>query len=192
MQRWVDDQRVKAAARSAADMFTLARSEAIRLGRNHLVCFRTQQDPGQPLRSVSGGTPIANVIQDDDGLGPLPAPNGLIDVGERVVDQRAQTGLNWGVTFATAAAPQDADPGGTFATGLTFRKPGGGAGRCVLFAPDGTPRGFDVAPYAMGTVGSGAGAVYVTNGNRDYAVVLAPLGGIRVHAWDRAQNRWRN
>lgn len=191
MGRWVDDQRVKSSARSAADLFTLARSESIRLGRSHLVCFQTQQNLGA-LTNVSGGVPIANVVQDDDGAGPLPAPNGVIDGGERVVDLRAQPGLNWGVTWATAAAPLDPDPGGTFATGLTFRRPSNAPARCIAYAPDGTPRGFDVGPYALGIVGSGAGALYVTNGNRDYAVVLSPLGGVRIHAWDRASNQWRN
>ena len=32
--------------------------------------------------------------------------------------------------------------------------------------------------------GSGGGALYVTNGRREYGVVLTPLGGVRVHIWN--------
>ena len=41
-------------------------------------------------------------------------------------------------------------------------------------------------------MGSGGGAVYLSDGNRDLAVVLTPLGGSRVHAWDAAQAVWSN
>ena len=43
----------------------------------------------------------------------------------------------------------------------------------------------------MGQLGSGNGAAYVTNGERDYAVVLNPLGGVRVHVWDRQAGAWQ-
>ena len=36
-----------------------------------------------------------------------------------------------------------------------------------------------------------ARSVYITNGRRDYAVVLAALGGVRVHAWDGSPGSWR-
>jgi hypothetical protein len=52
------------------------------------------------------------------------------------------------------------------------------------------PRAFSVGPFSEGNVASGNGAVYVTSGARDYAVVLAPLGGVRVHAWARGASAW--
>jgi hypothetical protein len=54
------------------------------------------------------------------------------------------------------------------------------------------PRAFSTGPFAAGALGSGRGAVYVSSGKRDYAVVLAPLGGVRVHAWNRGAAAWTN
>jgi hypothetical protein len=34
--------------------------------------------------------------------------------------------------------------------------------------------------------------VYVTNGRRDYAIVLTPLGGVQVNAWNGDTGQWRN
>ena len=50
---------------------------------------------------------------------------------------------------------------------------------------------FSTGPYQEGAIGTGAGAVYLTNGARDYAIVLSPLGGVRVSAWDGSLNQWR-
>jgi hypothetical protein len=44
----------------------------------------------------------------------------------------------------------------------------------------------------IGTTGTGAGAIYVTNGDRDYSVVLNPLGTSTVERWDPAEARWEN
>ena len=41
----------------------------------------------------------------------------------------------------------------------------------------------------LGVVGTGGGAIYVTNGVRDYAVVLGALGTTRVHLW--TDSGWR-
>jgi hypothetical protein len=59
-----------------------------------------------------------------------------------------------------------------------------------MFLPDGTPRGFSINPFAGGPITSGNGGIYVSSGSRDYAVVLAPLGGVRVHAWEREAGQW--
>ena len=32
----------------------------------------------------------------------------------------------------------------------------------------------------------------LTNGRRDYAVVLTPLGGVQVNVWNPALGQWRN
>jgi hypothetical protein len=55
--------------------------------------------------------------------------------------------------------------------------------------PDGRPLGFDAA-CTMGQLGSGNGAVYITNGSRDFAIVLNPLGGVRVHSWNSGTGQW--
>ena len=60
----------------------------------------------------------------------------------------------------------------------------------MVFQPDGLPRGFSVGPFTTGAVATGNGAVYVTSGTRDYSVVLAPLGGVRVHSWPKGGTAW--
>lgn len=188
---YFDDQRIKQTARAVADVLSLARTEAIRTGRNHVVYF--QQDPaGASLTDDAGSVVPVLLAQDDDGTGPLPAPNGQLDAGERRFPVRAQPGVNWGVTFATGAAPGDTGLVANYTTGRTFRTPGLAAARWVLFRPDGLPRAYSTGPYTEGAIGSGGGAVYVTNGRRDYAIVLSPLGGVRVDLWNSALAQWRN
>jgi hypothetical protein len=50
---------------------------------------------------------------------------------------------------------------------------------------------FDAA-CNLSPIGDGGGAVYLTNGQRDYAVVLSPLGAVRVHAWNVGAGAWTN
>ena len=74
----------------------------------------------------------------------------------------------------------------------TFQEPDGDPANWVVIQPDGVPRPFTTdGGYAVGAVGSGAGVIYLTNGARDYAVVVSPLGGLRVHSWDRDAGQWR-
>jgi hypothetical protein len=67
----------------------------------------------------------------------------------------------------------------------------------VVFRPDGTPVTSNVGVNcALGQTGSGGGAIYVNNaaggGTRNYAVVLTPLGGVKVHGWEQTQGAWTN
>jgi prepilin-type N-terminal cleavage/methylation domain-containing protein len=186
--------RAKGGVRAMADLLTLARAEAIRTGDNHIVFFSL--DAGDnALTGPSGGAAAALLIRDLDA-------DGAVDNGERIaavaVDETGS--LGWGSAFAAAAneeAPQD-NPAATFPASdpdflcCTFLEPDGQPARWVLFAPDGMPRSFEVGPLDVGDVGSGGGAVYVTSGERDYAVVLAPLGGVRVHAFERGAGTWTN
>ena len=57
MTDWLRHQRIKGAARSAADMFTIARAEAIRTGSNQIVFF------GVPGATDTNGT----ALTDSDG-----------------------------------------------------------------------------------------------------------------------------
>ncbi len=185
------DQRVKQAARSVADILSLARTEAIRTGRSHIVYF--SQDPsGAPLQDVAGNVVPVLLVQDDDGTGPLPAPNGVVDAGERRMPVPAEPGVNWGATFAAAAAPSDTGLVANYLTGQTFQTPGLAAATWVVFRPDGVPRGYSTGPYTEGEIGTGGGGIYLTNGRRDYAIVLTPLGGVQVNLWDRSTGLWRN
>ena len=77
----------------------------------------------------------------------------------------------------------------------TFADPSSAKVNWLLFRPDGIPVGFSGAAGscgAVGGVGTGGGAFYVTNGERDFAVVLSPLGGVRLHLWNRSTGAWSN
>ena len=68
---------------------------------------------------------------------------------------------------------------------LHGRRQPGRAASWVMFASDGLPHRFteNAAPRrpatTLGPIGEAGGAIYVTNGKRDYAVVLSPLGTVR-------------
>lgn len=190
--RWQGDQRAKGAARAAADLLLLARSEAIRTGNQYVVFFGppgTVDPDGTDIENSEGGYAPMLALSD----GPSAAANCRIDAGEDFETIEAAQGLAWGVANATAKAPGD---NGTAAfappqnSGSTFADPAGTARSWVLFRPDGMPVVFDGGGGncgATGVTGTGGAALYITNGRRDYGVVLSPLGSVRVHAWDGTQ-----
>jgi prepilin-type N-terminal cleavage/methylation domain-containing protein len=192
MQSSLGEGRAKGAVRNFADLLMLARTEAIRTGDVHVVFFG--QDAEDNALTGAGGQPAAALLirdADDDGK---------VDAGEKIASVNVDdTGsLSWGSAHAAAGsnqAPND-NPAATFPETDTdflccsFTEPDGDPARWVLFRPDGMPRAFSVSPLSEGDVASGNGAVYVTSGARDYAVVLAPLGGVRVHAWARGATAW--
>lgn len=185
MLNWNDDQRVKSAARSVSDAFLLARSEAIRTGNNHLVVMGMALGSTQPI-----------VIVND---GPQATANCTIDAGEIVHTVVGEPGVNWGTTLGaagTTVAPADAGalPANS-PTGWTISDAGGNPASWLLFQSDGLPRTFTSgggACTAIGTAGAGGAGVYLTNGTRDYAVVLRPLGTSRVHRWVPHDHAWSN
>jgi hypothetical protein len=170
----------------------LARAEAIRTGTNHAVYL--QEDPADNPLLDRAGTPVAALLIADADA------DGIPDAGEyRASVPFDDTGnLQWGSTFAAAAltrAPDDDSPGIFPATDpdfacCTFTDPGLSESRWVVFLPDGMPRAFSTGPFATGPLGTGRGAVYVSSGTGDYAVVLAPLGAVRVHSWNRGKAEW--
>ena len=186
---------LRAAARTVANAFSFARSRALATGNRHVVVFAV--DPTNPNDAC--GNPIVN----DQGL-PVPvlvfedsnggAADCCLDAGEQRLAENAVPGVNWGVTPAPPAGPTQApsDPGGgTWSTGSSFTQPAGGDAAWVSFGPDGIPVAFNAA-CNLGTTGTGAGAIYLTNGNRNYAVVLNPLGTANVERFDPAQNQWED
>jgi len=187
-QQWSQNQRAKSAIRSLAGTLMHARGEAIRTGNNHIVFF--QQDAlGANLVDSLGTAVPAAVVNDDRPGGPN--QNCRIDANETVGVVYAEPGLNWGVQNASVRVPTDFGTG-AIGTGSSFTQPGGGgAATWVAFRPDGAPIAFAV-DCTLGAVGSGAGAVYLNNGKRDYAAVLTVLGGIRVHAWNQSTGQWTN
>jgi prepilin-type N-terminal cleavage/methylation domain-containing protein len=191
LQQIMANQRVKGAARSIADAFLLARTEAIRTGNAHIVFL----SPGTPPAGDVNGDSLG--IDPDTGNvwpaivlndGPPGSWDCEIDAGEASLQVPAARGVSWGVALAGSnRAP--GDESGSPATGVTFEDPSGSAVTWVMFRGDGIPVAFD-ASCNPGMFGSGGGAVYVTNGSRDFAVVLSALGGVRVHAWEAGAGEW--
>jgi len=194
LESTLTNARVRKAARSVADLLVLARGEAIRSGTPHLVFFGLDA-AGDPLTG-SGGQPAAGVvIRDENG-------DGLVDAGETIAALPIENNpaLAWGSALAagSAIAAPDDNPAGIAPFPRTaenflccsFIQPDGSDASWVAFLPDGTPRAFSAVPFAAGDIASGNGSVYLTSGNRDFAVVLASLGGVRLHVWNEGLGSW--
>jgi prepilin-type N-terminal cleavage/methylation domain-containing protein len=190
------NQRLRDVTRAGANMVATARSQAIATGNNHILYLATAVGTdacGNPMVDAQGN-PVPMLVLDDGPPGA--GTNCCIDGGERVLTEPVFTrpgmmnNVNWGATFAAGPAPTDSG-GGNYVTGSTFTDANGNAARWVMFRPDGIPVGFSAA-CVTGQIGSGAGGIYVTNANRDYAVVVTPLGGAHVRGFERGAGAWMN
>ena len=186
---WNSSQRVKAAARAVSDAFMLARSEAIRTNNSHILVFANALGAAQPIT-------IAND-------GPQATANCGIDAGEVVHEVAAEPDVNWGTSTGQAngtAAPGDSGfavaniPNGSSFTNASLNP--GSPATWIVFQADGIPRlftqGGGPSCTAIGNAGEAGGAIYVSNGSRDYAVVMAPLGIARVFKWNVDAGAWSN
>jgi prepilin-type N-terminal cleavage/methylation domain-containing protein len=187
IQSFLTDQRLKAAARGVGDAFTLARMEATRTGNVHIVFFMEER-PGTPLVDLAGTTVPILIL--DDGPSGSAGQNCSIDGGETFRTIPAENGVSWGATYAAARAPGDTEAG-PIGDGIALVDSGGNAVTWVAFRADGIPISATSA-CALGGTGTGGGAIYLTNGVRDYAIVLSTLGGVRLHAYERDAAAWRN
>lgn len=181
------NQRVRSVARSVGDAFLLARAEAIRTGNAHIV-FLAAGPAGGPPATDPGGTALgaAAVVLND---GPAGTWNCRIDADEPRTDVPVREGIAWGFAQSGGQPAPGDDPASDPSAGVTFRDAAGNPVTWVLFRGDGIPLTFD-AGCNLAPIGSGGGGVYVTNGNRDYAVVLSPLGAVRVHAFEVGADAW--
>ncbi len=188
MARWNANQRVKSAGRTLAGAFTLAHGEAIRTGDLHIVFFRTDAQGNTLLDTAGKAVPLLVI---NDGRPGDADQNCMIDAGEIIAVIQAERDVGWGVgDLGRPKVPNDSGTG-AITSGSSFTDPDNGAANWVMFRPEGMPVAFTPA-CVLGGVGSGAGGAYVTNGLRDYAVVLSPLGGIHVHGWNGATDSWTN
>jgi prepilin-type N-terminal cleavage/methylation domain-containing protein len=185
---WSRDQRLKSSARAVSDAFMLGRAEAIRAGDSHLVVF--------------GAGALANadadiVIVNDDRPDNADCSIAASEIIHRV---NLEAGVSWGTTSGLAGAtPAPDDPGlavSNTENGSSFTTAAldpNIAASWVAFQPDGVPRLFTTNGSScteMGLRGQGGGGIYVTNGRRDYAIVLTPLGTSRVVLWNINSNAW--
>ena len=169
--------------------FSYARSRAITTGNRYVVVFAAGASTDVCGNAIVNeqGKPVPVLVFDD---GTPAAANCCLDGGEQRLSERALPGVNWGVTLAGVPAPTDVGAG-DYTTGSSLSEPDGSNAAWVVFGPDGIPVAFNVA-CTLGTTGTGAGAIYLTNGDRDYSVVLNPLGTSNVERFDPAQGQWEN
>jgi len=187
---------LRSAAGIVNDALSLARARAIASGHYYVVYFNT---------GVGGGTDICgNALVDangnpapvaviDDGEPGSADQNCCIDAGEAVETKPAIAGVQWGASAATVRAPgEPVAADAVYASGSSFFDPGGAQTEWVAFRPDGVPVGFadNGGPCVLGRVGTGGGAIYLTNGDRDVATVLTSLGTTRTHSWEAAGAQW--
>ena len=192
MSGWQQNERTSAFARSMADFYRFAASEAIRTESVQIVFLAAggAGDTGGGALLDPSGTPVPVLLLDDGPMGSA-GQNCRIDAGERTHVLPAANGVSWGFAASGGAkAPGDSTPTAT-TTGSSFAMPSGAPSTWVAFMPDGRPLGFDAA-CTMGQLGSGNGGIYLTNGQRDFGVVLTPLGGVRIHTWNPGAGQWRS
>lgn len=180
MDKFFANQRLKDSAMSLATAVNYARSEAILTGNNHIVFYGTDALGAALTDAASNPVPILVL---DDGRPGSANQNCRIDGGEPIRVVRFDQDVSQGLTGSPGSAPSDLGSG-DMSTGASFTEPGGSDASWVLFRPQGQPVSFD-ASCAMGDLGSGAGAFYLTNGDRTAAVVLMPTGGTRVESYDQ-------
>lgn len=183
-------QRLKRAAREVAGALQTARSEAMRSGSVHVVYFAAGgagDIDDDPLVDAGGnGVPVLIL---NDGAPGSTDQNCDIDTGETTRTVAGWNGVSFGTSVSSGQAPAD-NGGGTHTIGSSFQDSESTPNDVtwVLFKPDGVPVTFN-ASCSEGKLGSGSGAIYLTNGDRDYAVVLHPLGTVKVWGWGSGQ--WR-
>jgi prepilin-type N-terminal cleavage/methylation domain-containing protein len=190
---YLENANGRAAAKSIADAFNFARAQAIRTGNNHVVFFAiggAGDVAGNALTAADGRAMPILVL--NDGRPGSTDQNCEIDAGEETIVFEAQDGVGWGHNTApsTEQAPDDANVSSIPSAGSSFFAPNGTTQvTWVQFRPDGVPVAIDDTCTA-GRLGTGGGTIYLWTDNRDYAVTLAPLGGVRVHVWDPAAGAW--
>jgi type II secretory pathway pseudopilin PulG len=192
IQDMLERRRLQGFARDLGNMLQIARSQAIRTGNNHIAYFGPLGSTDGPAGTVlvdSTGATVPMLILDD---GSPATANCHIDVAEDRETIPLPDQIGFGVSEATVKVPTDTGTAAFLspqASGTTASDPSNNATNWVLFRPDGIPVGYEPTAATCGTigdVGTGGAGLYVTSGGRDYAVTLAPLGGVRVHTFGAA------
>ena len=192
--RYMEVTRARTAAKSIADAFNLARAQAIRTGNNHVVFFSVDgagDTAGNTLQRRDG-TAVPILVLNDGAPGSA-NQNCEIDADEELITFEAQNGVGWGFNAPAAAQTAPDETAAILeipASGSSFRAPNGTtAVTWVQFRPDGIPVAIDDACTA-GRLGTGGGTIYLWSENRDFAITLSPLGGVRVHTWIAGTGAW--
>ena len=166
--------------------FSGTRGEAIRTGDVHLL-FVFMDAEGNALVDESGEVVPALML--NDGAPGSPNQNCRIDPGEAVKAVSRQD-----IAAMVSGPPGGAQAGGDMGigdmtAGSSFVDPQGDPATWVMFRPEGMPVAFD-ANCDMGDPGSGAGAFYMKNENRAFAVMLSPMGTTKVKIFNHTTGGW--
>lgn len=189
---WQRNERTTAFVRSVADLYRFAAAEAVRKESVQIV-FLAAGGAGDPIGTAlldGNGDSVPILLLDDGPVGSA-GQNCLIDAGEEIYGVSAPADLNWGFTSSGGTKAPGDSTGIASTNGSSFSTPSGAGSTWVAFMPDGRPLGFS-AGCAMGQLGSGNGGIYLTNGQRDFGIVLNALGGIRIHTWNPGSGQWRS
>ncbi len=181
------DARLKSAVRELSGAMDFARTEALRTGQIHLVFVGTDAT-GAALPNFNGNPAVVAVV--NDGVPGSANQNCRIDAGETSFSMAPRALVTGGVLPGVTQMVEDVG-GGILATGSTFTEPDGDPASWVLFRPQGTAHGFD-AGCAIGMLGSGAGGIYLNNGDKQFGFALRPLGNGRVRVWEVGNAQWAN
>ncbi len=189
--RLVEDARAQ--ANMVARAITEARSQAMAAGNPTFLLFDNPNNAVAAIPAADGRPRFALLVDDLDG-------NGQLTAGENTRNFHAKDGLSTQVTgygqggtqpFGNAPLPlEDATAGqlqdlgntaSTFALDPTTNVP------AIGFNSQGVP----VALATPTQWGTGAGAYYVTDNDRTvYAVIVLPLGGLRVRVLSPQEGNW--
>lgn len=200
---WSQRQRLSNTSQELAQLLFVGRSEAIRKGVNHIAFFGVD-DSGSNLMASDGTTLLAAILIEDSNGNLSP------DTGEHrmTIPLSSLSGISWGRVQASSLVPNAngslvGDPfsgtdvegsGAESASPANFRHPADTSAvqSWVLLAPDGTPRAIDSSgATTIAQVGSGDGAIYLNDGERDHAVVMSALGSLRSYRWDLGDASWK-
>jgi type II secretion system protein H len=181
------DAFLKTSVRELAGAFSYARSESIRTGQIHVVFVGTDAS-GNALPNFNGNPAAVTVL--NDGIPGSANQNCQIDALETTLSLTAQQQVVGGVMAGVVQMAEDVG-GGLLATGSTFTEPDGDPASWVLFRPEGTAHAFD-AGCVIGPLGTGAGGIYLNNGNKQFGFALRPLGNGRVRLWEAGRVQWGN
>jgi Tfp pilus assembly protein FimT len=167
-----------------------ARGEAMRTGDVHLF-FLMQDADGNALVDQNGEVVPALIL--NDGAPGSPNQNCHIDDGEEIktISRSEATEMLSEVMGAPGGGQAPGDEGGGVAmsAGSSFVDPQGNPATWVMFRPEGMPIAFD-NDCNLGGPGSGAGAFYMKNENRAYAVMLSPMGTTKVKIFNETTGGW--
>ena len=189
--RLVEDAR--AHANMIARAITEARSQAMAAGNPTFLLFDDPNNAVAAIPAADGRPRFALVVDDLDG-------NGQLTAGENTRNFHGKDGLATQVTgygqggtqpFGNAPlAPEDSFAG-------QLQDLGNAAATFPLDPTTNVPAiGFNSqgVPVALATPtqwGTGAGAYYVTDNDRTvYAVIVLPLGGVRVRVLSPQEGNW--